>query len=423
MVKGKYNRPVIGFASFLLLCLIVIQFFYVKNAYELKQDQFSYEVTQSLLSTLDFLQKTQGDSSIILNPVVQTEPHLFVVKIHYVSSPYLLESLIRLEFKKNALDQDFVLNIYDCFSDSVVYSKDISLINTDIEANAPEFSWDREQGHYFSVYFPNQVSESIFSLEFWLLSTIALIIEVLFFTYLVWQLSQQRRISKLKTEFINNMTHEFKTPLSTIAISVNALKRPNITDQPETLKRYAEIIESENFRLQEQVTRILRAATIEKEGAALKNEAIDVHTILNDALNTFKMNIETKGGVLRTNFHAVNSVIFADKSHITNVFHNLIDNAIKYSPKELNISISTENVGNKIHITVKDSGLGIASAHQDQVFEKFYRVPTGNRHDVKGFGIGLNYVHLIVQKQGGSIKLNSKLGKGSAFTVSFKFVS
>lgn len=423
MVKGKYNRPVIGFAAILLLSLIVIQFFYVKNAYELKQDQFNYEVTQSLLSTLDFLQKTQGDSSIILNPVVQTEPNLFVVKIHYVSSPYLLESLIRLEFKKNALDQDFVLDIYDCFSDSVVYSKDISLINNEIEENSPEFSWDREQGHYFSVYFPNQVSESIFSMEFWLLSTIALIIEVLFFTYLVWQLSQQRRISKMKTEFINNMTHEFKTPLSTIAISVNALNRPNITEQPETLKRYAQIIESENFRLQDQVQRILQAATIEKEGAALKNEAIDVHELLNNALSTFKMNIETKDGTLITQFDAENSVIFADKSHLTNVFHNLIDNAIKYSPDELYISIITENVGNKINITIKDTGLGIANAHQDQIFEKFYRVPTGNLHDVKGFGIGLNYVRLIVEKQGGSIKLNSKLGKGSAFTISFKFVS
>lgn len=423
MVKGKYNRPVIGFASILLLSLIVIQFFYVKNAYELKQDQFNYEVTQSLLSTLDFLQKTQGDSSIILNPVVQTEPNLFVVKIHYVSSPYLLESLIRLEFKKNALDQDFVLSIYDCFSDSVVYSKDITLIDDEIEENSPEFSWDKEQGHYFSVYFPNQVIESVFSMEFWLLSTIALIIEVLFFTYLVWQLSQQRRISKMKTEFINNMTHEFKTPLSTIAISVNALNRPNITEQPETLKRYTQIIESENFRLQEQVQRILRAATIEKEGAALKNEAIDVHKLLNNALNTFKMNIETKDGKLTTQFNAENSVIFADKSHLTNVFHNLIDNAIKYSPEKLHISIITENVGNKINITIKDTGLGIASAHQDQIFEKFYRVPTGNLHDVKGFGIGLNYVYLIVRKQGGSIKLSSKLGKGSAFTISFKFVS
>ena len=142
MVKGNLVRPIIAFASFLLLCLIVIQFFWVKNAYELKQDQFDYQVTQSLLSTLDFLQKTQGDSSIILNPIVQSEPNLYVVKIHYVSSPYLLESLIRLEFKKNALDQDFVLDVYDCFSDSVVYTKDISLIHNDIDEDAPVFSWE-----------------------------------------------------------------------------------------------------------------------------------------------------------------------------------------------------------------------------------------------------------------------------------------
>jgi two-component system phosphate regulon sensor histidine kinase PhoR len=226
----------------------------------------------------------------------------------------------------------------------------------------------------------------------------------------------------MKTDFINNMTHEFKTPISTISISVDALESPTIAEKPDKLKRYVKIIRLENQRLQEQVERILQAATIEKEKVEIKKHPIDIHEILKKVEKTFKINTESKNGTLQCDLKAANPIIMGDEAHLMNIFNNLIDNAIKYSPENLDISISTRNVNDEIEISISDKGLGISSEHQPFVFDKFYRVPTGNVHDVKGFGIGLNYVNLLVQRHNGKIILRSKKGEGSTFILTFKIL-
>tara|TARA_R110002050_G_scaffold220557_1_gene356394 strand:- start:3129 stop:4394 length:1266 start_codon:yes stop_codon:yes gene_type:complete len=419
-MNRNFIRNIIGLATLLLIGLVITQVSWVQKAYELEQKQFSYDVTQALLTSLENLQKADGDSSIIYNPVEQEKPNFFVVRVHFISDPYLIQSHLEMEFQRTGVTEDYVFNIYDCFSDSVVYCKNYRLNSDQPDKSIPKLKWDKEQGHYFSVYFPEHSSGLFYQMEFWIYSSIILIVIIAFFGFIISQMLKQRRINDMKTDFINNMTHEFKTPLSTIAISVEALKKPNILEKPERLKRYTEIIQSENQRLQEQVERILQAATIEKEKVKIKTQPVDIHHVLSQIITIFEINIESKQGVITANLNATNTQISGDIEHLKNIFNNLIDNAIKYSPDHVDITISTKNVGDKIQISVADKGLGISAEHQRQIFDKFYRVPTGNLHNVKGFGIGLNYVNLLIKKHNGTIEVNSKPGQGATFILSFK---
>ena len=421
-MKRNFIRNIIGLATILLIGLIITQVSWVKKAYQLEQKQFSYEVTQVLITTLDNLQKAAGDSSIILNPVVQEKPNLFVVRMHYISDPYLIKSLLEIELKQSSINEDFIFNIYDCFSDSVVYCQNIRMDHNHSKDNIPDLKWNKDQGHYFSVYFPNHTDGLFYQMEFWIYSSIILIVIIAFFGFLISQMLKQRRVNEMKTDFINNMTHEFKTPLSTIAISVEALKKPNVLDKPDRFNRYVNIIQSENQRLQVQVERILQAATIEKEKVSIKKHPIDLHQLLGEITTIFKVNIESKQGEINCDFKAERYSIIGDEEHLKNIFGNLIDNAIKYSPDHLSIHISTISQEDEIEISIADQGLGIADEFQSQIFEKFYRVPTGNIHNVKGFGIGLNYVNILVNKHHGKINLKSKLGTGSTFTLTFKTI-
>ena len=421
-MKRNFIRNIIGLATILLIGLIITQVSWVKKAYQLEQKQFSYEVTQVLITTLDNLQKAAGDSSIILNPVVQEKPNLFVVRMHYISDPYLIKSLLEIELKQSSINEDFIFNIYDCFSDSVVYCQNIRMDHNHSKDNIPDLKWNKDQGHYFSVYFPNHTDGLFYQMEFWIYSSIILIVIIAFFGFLISQMLKQRRVNEMKTDFINNMTHEFKTPLSTIAISVEALKKPNVLDKPDRFNRYVNIIQSENQRLQVQVERILQAATIEKEKVSIKKHPIDLHQLLGEITTIFKVNIESKQGEINCDLKAANFSILGDEEHLKNIFGNLIDNAIKYSPDQLKINISTISRGDEIEISIADQGLGIADEFQSHIFEKFYRVPTGNIHNVKGFGIGLNYVNILVNKHHGKINLKSKLGTGSTFTLTFKTI-
>ena len=421
-MKRNYIRNIIALATLLLIALVITQVAWVKKAYQLEDNQFTYEVNQVLLTTLDNLQKADGDSSIILNPVVQQKPNFFVVKTHYVSDPYLIESFLKTEFRQSSISEEFIFNIYDCFSDSVIYCQNVK-INEQVDPNhVPRLKWNKEQGHYFSVYFPGHSSGLFYQMEFWLYSSAILIVIIAFFGFIIQQLLRQRRINDMKTDFINNMTHEFKTPLSTIAISAEAISKPTIIEKPDRLGKYVSIIKSENKRLQSQVERILQAATIEKEKVNIKNTPIDINQLLERISEVFKVNIESKKGTISIDLQATNPTILGDEEHLKNIFSNLIDNAIKYSPDVLDVTIATRNTNEKLEISITDKGLGIAPQHQPHIFEKFYRVSTGNLHNVKGFGIGLNYVQILVKKHNGNIFLKSQLGQGSSFILTFKSI-
>ena len=421
-MKRSTIRIIIIFSSFLLLSLICTQIYWVKKAYDIEQKQFENDVTSALKNVVKVIQENSEDSIPIWDPIDQLKSNFFVVRLNDTPYPFFLKSLLKSEFKKSEINESFEFNIYDCFSDKVVFQQKIQAKRQqEAKANIPSIKWHEDEGHYFSILFPNRV-ESIWSkMNFWIYSSIIIVITSFFFTYIISVILKQRKINEIKTDFINNMTHEFKTPISTISLSSKVLLKPNITEQPERLKNYAQIIYNENQRLQNQVERLLQIATIEKENVKLKKTSVDLHQIITKSADTFGLNIEAKGGKITLDLAASEHIIQGDEVHLTNIICNLIDNAIKYGDKTPLISVITKNLKEGISISVKDNGPGIPKEEQKNIFEKFYRIPTGNRHDIKGFGIGLNYVKVMIEQHHGLIKLKSEPGKGTEFIIKLPF--
>ncbi|MFN8358323.1 MAG: HAMP domain-containing sensor histidine kinase [Candidatus Kapaibacterium sp.] len=279
--------------------------------------------------------------------------------------------------------------------------------------------------HYsLRVFFPDQKSYILQSL--WALmasSGVFLSIIIGTFGFTVIALVRQKKLTDLKTDFINNMTHEFQTPIATISLASEALRDDTIAASEERRSRFVNVIFDENKRLGKQVELILQAAALEKGKFTINRREMDIHQSILSAVQHISMQVEKKGGAIYCNLESERSYLFADEAHISNILHNLLDNANKYSPQQPIITVSTRNTCDGIVIAIQDNGIGMNREQQRRVFERFYRVPTGNRHDVKGFGLGLSYVKSMIEAHGGKVSVHSELGKGSLFELYIPFQS
>ena len=231
-------------------------------------------------------------------------------------------------------------------------------------------------------------------------------------------LLRQKKLSEIKSDFINNMTHEFKTPLATISLAVDALKNEKVIADRDKTNYFTGIIKEENKRMNKQVETILQAALLDKQEVQLNLKKLSAHAMINSALNNIMLPLEEKNGKIEVSLDASKDIILADEVHFTSLINNLLDNAIKYSKEEgLLIKLNTSNTGNMIRIRIEDNGIGMSKETLSRIFEKFYRAHTGNIHNVKGFGLGLSYVKTMVEAHKGTIKPESTLGKGSSFTI------
>ena len=221
----------------------------------------------------------------------------------------------------------------------------------------------------------------------------------------------------MKNDFINNMTHEFKTPISTVALACEALQDEDVKKNETFVKRYISIIQAENKRLGMQVEKVLQMATLDKKDFKLKLEKLDVHEVIDRALGNINIQIEKRQGVIKKQLLADTKEVIADEVHLTNIIYNLLDNANKYSPEKPEISITTKNYNGGIIVQISDKGIGMSKEVLNRIFEKFYREPTGNLHDVKGFGLGLTYVKTMLDALGGTIGVKSDIAKGSTFEI------
>ncbi len=270
-----------------------------------------------------------------------------------------------------------------------------------------------------SVVVPNQQSLIWKEMIWFILGAIlfTLIITTAFFIT-IRTLLKQKKLSEIKSDFINNMTHEFKTPLATISLAVDALKNEKVVGNKEKTDYFTGIIKDENKRMNKQVETILQAALLDKQEVQLNLKRLLAHDIIISALNNINIQVEEKGGKVEVDLEAENDLIMADEVHFANLINNLLDNALKYSKENLYIKLSTKNSGNYLRIKIEDNGIGMNKETLHRIFEKFYRAHTGNVHNVKGFGLGLSYVKTMVDAHKGNIKAESVLGKGSTFTIS-----
>jgi two-component system phosphate regulon sensor histidine kinase PhoR len=391
--------------------------YWVRRAFDLKEAEFERTVNVALFNVANQIFNINNTPSPAANPVKQVSTNYFIVMVNGDVDASLLEFLLRSEFEKRNIRVDFEYGVYDCSSEKMKYGDYVPLQTAKEKVTNKKLPAWNHYAYYFGVQFPNREAHLVNQLGIWSFSSFVLLIVIVFFAYTLFIILKQKRLSEIQKDFINNMTHEFKTPISTIALSAEVLKDPNIVHQPERLLNYTTIIEKENSRLKQHVERVLQMARLDKEDIGLKKEVVNVHLLIQDAIKNTSHALHEKHGEVVCEFNATHYNMEADKLHLTNVFNNIIDNAIKYCRHTPKLVIRTTDTGKNISVEVQDNGIGISGENQKRIFQKFYRVPTGNVHDVKGFGLGLSYVKTIVEAHKGTIRVESELGKGCTFKI------
>jgi len=337
----------------------------------------------------------------------------------------LLDSIIRFELLQKGIYAHFIFNVYpsknipDNFTS--LSNSEQSLITSPYKINlSPDNVFIQPQ--FLSVFFPKENSYLLHSMWWLLVVCILFMLALIFsFYYTISTIFKQKKLSEIKNDFISNMTHEFKTPISTISLACEVLSDKTVEKSQDRVSNYVRMIGDENKRLSLLVENILQTAILDKGQFKLKIQPIDIHLLIEQTITNIKLQVENKEGEITVQLSAEKSVVNADRVHVTNIIFNLIDNALKYTYEKPHINISTRNSIDGILISVKDNGIGISKENQRRIFDTMYRVPTGNIHNVKGFGLGLSYVKAVVEKHGGSISVDSELEKGSEFTVYIPF--
>ncbi|CAA0208516.1 Two-component system sensor histidine kinase [Tenacibaculum maritimum] len=346
-----------------------------------------------------------------------------IVPIHKRINNRALNNTLKEEFLKRNIKLNFKYGVYENGLATPLKSGYYT-VNTENSHYYPLF--ENHQGNSnFKLYvtFPDEKKELLSNMMWiFLLSIFFIVIIIIAFSSSLYQLIRQKKISEIKTDFINNMTHEFKTPIATINLALDAIKNPKIINDEEKVKRYVQMIRDENKRMHGQVENVLRMSKLEKNQIDLSKEAIDVHDIVEEAIEHVQLLVSDKKGNINIHFKAISTEVLGNQFHLTNVFVNILENAIKYSERAPMIDVFTESTNKYFILKVKDQGIGMSRNAQKYVFNKFYREHKGNIHNVKGHGLGLSYVKEIIGNHHGTVYVESEKEKGSIFTVKLPLI-
>ncbi|UJH91191.1 HAMP domain-containing histidine kinase [Antarcticibacterium sp. 1MA-6-2] len=344
--------------------------------------------------------------------------------IHKRVSEEQISALLTRELKNFNLDTEFEFGVYSSSLATKIHSDNFSL-DYPATYSVPLYVDAVGNSNYqLLVNFTGKKKVVLSSVTLMAaLSIMFTLIIVIAYSSALSQLIKQRQISQIKTDFINNMTHEFKTPIATINLALDAIKNPKIINDTEKVNRYLQMIRDENKRMNAQVENVLQISKLEKNELDLKKERLHLHDIIEEAITHVELIVEDRNGYVKTHFGALKSSVLANEDHLTNVVVNILDNAIKYSNDEPKIDIYTENVRNYIVLKVRDQGTGMSRAVQKKIFQKFYREHTGDIHNVKGHGLGLAYAKRILDDHHGTISVESERGKGSTFIIKLPLIT
>jgi len=419
-----------------LLGLIFFQVLWIKSA----RDSRDKQVYENFIQAVNYAGTILTEEKSTLLPLNRKNDLLFPgdkLQLQYFKSFVIkrfskdeISDIIRMGFNKYNLqnfpfefnvrvnsingDQVFSDNFFKYYVDSAHSLNVVYALEPQSASNFENLV--REE--LLMVVMPNQQRLIWKEMIWFILGSIlfTLIITTAFFIT-IRTLLKQKKLSEIKSDFINNMTHEFKTPLATISLAVDALKNEKVSSDKEKTNYFTGIIKEENKRMNKQVETILQAALLDKQEVQLNLKKMSAHKLIVSALNNINLQVEEKNGKLEVDLGAEKDLILADEVHFTNLINNLLDNAVKYSKENLYIKLSTKNAGSHIKIIIEDNGIGMNKETLNRIFEKFYRAHTGNVHNVKGFGLGLSYVKTMVDAHHGNIKAESILGKGSSFSI------
>jgi len=418
-MPSRSIRIIIVLGSLAIAGIIFIQGYWVSRTLDIKEDDFHQSVTIALRNVAEAISLYNKSELPKTDLIIRRTSNYYSVNVNSAIDANILEDYLFQEFEKANLNTVFEYAVYDCSSDKMVYGNFCSIEEDTKEFvrsdNLPKFD---DLIYYFVVKFPSRGSYIVNSMRQSILFSIIAFLAIAFFAYAMWVILRQKHLTELQKDFINNMTHEFKTPISSIKIASDVIRSDKDIKDNTRLIKYAEIITTQNERLNNQVEKVLNIARLEKDQFQIKKTKLDLVSFIESFTNNEKLKLEESKGNIVFNCSLDNATIMADELHFTNVVSTIVDNAFKYCDKIPNVVISVvENSNNEYVLTIEDNGIGIKKEMQKKVFEKFYRIPTGNLHDVKGFGLGLFYVKNIIDASKWKIEVDSKLAKGTKFKI------
>lgn len=416
-MSNRSIQWVIGFGVLAIMAILTGQAYFFYKAFDLRERQTVQSFKISLQTVAESISQ-YNKSTLPDNIIHQYSPDYYIVDINNHIDPWILEHYLRTELTRRHLNIDFEYAIYDCDDDRMVYGNYVSLDAKEEVKNKLEYWPKYEEGlYYFGVHFPGIRSYILSEMGLWYFFTAILAIVIIFFGYSMMIILRQKRLSEVQRDFINNMSHEIRTPLTSIGLATDVLGEEGPGGDPGRFAKYSSILKEQTLLLQKKVDKILQQAETEHKFFKLNKEVILLKDLIDETADEFRPPVEHKKGRLVIENQAGNPVILADRYHLSGLLINLIDNALKYTDKPPLVTITISQKKGKILLRVEDTGEGIDKKYIRKVFMPFFRVPSGNIHNVKGSGLGLSYVKKICDLHGWRIRIESEPGKGTSITL------
>jgi two-component system, OmpR family, phosphate regulon sensor histidine kinase PhoR len=403
--------------SVLIALIVMVQLFWLKKVYSFEEKQFNNNVVKSIRGVFEDLEMNDNPALNLKELIDNPDPNYFLFKADTIPHKDSLTFYMQHEFEDFNVLTDCMLGAYSKDEKKYIYAEYVPSVASRYPVqdrhDLPVFSTNFD---HIVLYFPHRGKYILGQMNFWIISSVALFITLIGLAVSLFYFYRQKFLSEIQKDFVNNFTHEFKTPLAVMKIAADVLSQSSILNQPSRLERYTEIIKSQTEHLENQVARLLRVAATENHMIPIEKENIDAQALIEEALNKVQPLIEERNAKIEVKRTTDDTLIHGDKAHLELAVVNLLENALKYSPAP-HIVVETGTAESDFFISVKDNGIGIEKKYQKNIFKKFYRVPTGDVHDVKGFGIGLNFVKRIIDAHDGKIKVNSLPGIGTEFKL------
>ena len=417
-----HNRQitrVLILGTFAIIGIIAVQTYWVTSTWNINEQEFEEKINYILYTAACSIAEANSADLPKKDIIKRKNSNYYIVNIDSEINPGRLEFSLKEAMEAWALNIDFEYAIYDCHTDEMVYGNYCNYeLNAEPKAtvNLP-VSETNISNYYFGIRFPTRSNYLLSKMQLSVFFSLILFLTILFFAYSMYVMLRQNKLSKMQKEFINNMTHEFKTPLSTIKIAADVFAKSPVIQGDKRLYTYANIIKEQNQSLNAQVERVLNIAKFEQNNFNLKQEQLPLLATLQQFISNESLRFEELGGKIILDLPSEEIFIQADRFHFLNVLSNLLDNALKYRKQIPVVDVKVLSSDKKIQIQLRDNGIGISKEHQQAVFQKFYRVPTGNIHNVKGFGIGLFYVKKICEAHHWQLELRSEVDQFTEFTI------
>ena len=416
-MKGKTLKYIIFLAVISVAGIFLIQFGFLKSSYNFTEKKFKESTSVALKEVVWQMLLASGNTSSFdsLTPAQIVAGNYYLVNVNTAIDKDLLKMHLIEEFKKHEIFSDFEFAIFNPVLEQM--DEGILIVNGEEKPSDYKFQTNENYTNYFGIHFPNRSSFFVSQLSIWYFLTALLFIVILFFGYTLIVIIRQRQLSEVQKNFINNLTHELKTPISSIAIASSVINNKDILKTPERLFNYARIIQEQNMRLSKNVEKVLNLASLEKNRIHLNLEKIKLNEIITEIAAQFKQTDFGQKANVKIFAIDLKFNIFADRFHFSNLMLNILENGAKYCEQNPELKISVIQKKKNIELAITDNGIGISKDQRKKIFTKFYRVPTGNVHNVKGFGLGLDYVKKIVSAHKWKIKVDENPDGGSIFTL------